>query len=243
MTPQQHTLFDTGHNARLPDTLTVDQLAHLLGTTTVWVQQLAKQGALLKNDHGSYPLETIPHYIAWLRKRASGRGAGEGEQSVLDVRAEKERYERDIAQHKARLLELEADEKGKSLVAVAEVEESLVKVLSTIKAKLRALPNGLAARVRVAPTDTAAHALLTTSINTALVELSKLGVDEHDPHPHPLPQGEAANNNDTSPPLSGRMLCDPPPPPPKPPRRAKGSTAKSPTKPSPTPPANSEPMG
>ncbi len=238
-TPAQTTLFDTGHNARLPDTLTVDQLAHLLGVTTVWIQTAARNGLIIKNNHGSYPLETIPHYIEGLRNRAKGRGAAEGDETVAQIRIDKERYERDIAQHKARLLELEARQKENELVEVAEVEENLVRVLTTIKAKLRAIPNGLAARVRVTNTDTAAHALLTTAINNALAELSKLGVDD-EPHPDSLPVAEGVNQdecttNPSDPSADSRTKPKAP--------RAKRSSKKGSAEPSPTPPANGEPVG
>ena len=122
-----------------------DVIAKVLMLTDRRIQQLAKEGVLIKEARGSYPLiPNVQAYIKYWQDRATGSGIESGS----DFHTESTRVKKLTADK----LELEVDVLRGDLVPSDQVVEMLETVISNARAKLLNLPIK-AAQVALAAKD------------------------------------------------------------------------------------------
>lgn len=110
--------------------ISVKLLAEILGIGERWVQQLEKQGVLIKSGHGRYDLAaSVQAYIAF--KVASEVARAAPMESNAGERVKSER---------ARKLKLENDEKELRLVQTPDAVAALDAIVGPLKADLSGVP-------------------------------------------------------------------------------------------------------
>lgn len=157
------------------------ELALLLGITDVRVQQLAKQGTIIKVSRGKYELwSSVKTYIKYLRDRAYGK-------KEEDVGADSESLQRErvrLTRAKADAAEIEAGLMSGKVHDSAVIKAIWADMIGNAKARITALPVKCAGDVRdlvaqhappevVARIDlVAVRETLTDSCREALLELA-----------------------------------------------------------------------
>lgn len=146
-------------------TYPVDTICKLCDLTPRRVQQLTAEGVLVKVERGRYDLiRSVRGYIQYLKERAlKADQVPEDEWKKRKVRAEAE-----TAEHELAVLRSDYIEKGK-------IRDRDERVASTIRAKLRAIPSGLAAKLTGKQSLAERHKIIAKAIDEALEELSALG--------------------------------------------------------------------
>ena len=168
-------MTDTDSTRPLGETAvaTAEQLAQLFNCSAYNVRQLAVAGTIPKVDRGKYPVvKCIRAYTTHLRALATGKGEG-------TASGERKR----LASAQADLVQLKARKASGELVEAALVQEQWVRVMSTLRARLLAIPS------RVGSSGAAGgHTIaeLDREIRAALEELADDG--ETPPSDHPPSQ-------------------------------------------------------
>lgn len=127
----------------LPETVSRDTLAKLLGVTVRVVSDLSARGIAVKTPRGAYVLEaSVAAYAAHLRSIASGRGGDES--SALNLTNERAKLAAVQAEEKALKV---AQAKGELVEAEAVTREWMA-VLQKVRAGLLAIPPRLQAKLR-----------------------------------------------------------------------------------------------
>jgi phage terminase Nu1 subunit (DNA packaging protein) len=148
-------------------TVPAETLAKLLNLTEVRIQQLAKDGIIVKETRGRYDLwASIKGYVKYLQDRAIGRGVRDDEGG-------------DYEKHRGRLTKAKADEAeriaalnaGRSHDATA-VELVWADMIQNAKTRLSNIPAKATPEVRSILPNPKVYAILERHINEALAELS-----------------------------------------------------------------------
>ena len=127
-------LGETPKTGKLPDAVTLDDLAILLGVVPRAVTEMARQDHVVRLSHGQYDLrKSIKAYCNHLRGRASSESL-----TAERVRQTKEQADQ-LAFRNAKL-------KGELLSAV-EVEQEWAGILRDVRAALLAIPTRIQQRV------------------------------------------------------------------------------------------------
>jgi terminase small subunit / prophage DNA-packing protein len=125
----------------LPETVSTDELARLLGISDRQVRELARDGTIIRKSRGLFDLNaSVARYAARLRDAASGRG-GETVQTTLATQRAR------LAQEKA---DAEAMKNAKSrgdLIDAKEVERAWAEILRDVRSRMLAVPNRLQQRL------------------------------------------------------------------------------------------------
>ena len=117
---------------------TVKQLGELLELTPRRVQQLATEGVFPKIDRGRYPLvECVRAYIQYWQERAEGRFT---ENELDQTRLQREQLE--VRKRAVQVAKAEG-----SVVTLEDHEEVIVKLLSSVRSVLLALPGSWGSRI------------------------------------------------------------------------------------------------
>lgn len=136
---EKSNLLDESAVARTAD------LVDFLGISAARISELAKDGVMVRKEHGRYLLcKSVKNYIEMLQKaRTSKHGTG---QTMQDLRErlidEQGRKEAAIAS----LRELELRMKAESLIPESQATEVLMKLLTPLRSLLDALPRQVAAQ-------------------------------------------------------------------------------------------------
>lgn len=116
--------------AALDETVSVRDLAKVLGVTERWVQQLEKQGVLVKVRRGQYNLAAaVQSYIAFKVESEVARAVPEETSPGERVKAER-----------ARKLKLENDEKELRLVQTPDAIAALDAIVGPLMTDLAGVP-------------------------------------------------------------------------------------------------------
>lgn len=138
------------------------QLAKLLDLTTARIQQLAAAGVLVKRGRGQFVLgEGVRNYVAFLRRRGSSSGG-------LDLRQERAR----LVRLQGDLAELELARERREVVPIDEVAGAVSEEYSAVRARLLAIPNGIAMNLAADATPAGCRATVAAAIADALRELT-----------------------------------------------------------------------
>lgn len=153
-------------------TVDVGTLARLFSLTAVRVQQLAKDGIVIKAERGRYDLwGSIRGYIKFLQERRVNQwDGGEKGDDWQKERARLTRAKADMAEMQAAIL------KG-TVHEASAVEAVWTDHLMACRAKLLAMPKKLAPRVQGTDKITAIEAEIDAAVTEALNELAA-----YDPH-------------------------------------------------------------
>jgi terminase small subunit / prophage DNA-packing protein len=153
--------------SKLPTTLTLSQLTRLLGMSRQAVDAHVRAGAIVKAGQDAYALDSVPRYIAALRKVAAEGGGSSPERTrLLAARAERE--------------ELKLAQLQGQLVHVDHVVEEVSALLVSVKQVLRGLPRKAAPLVHACPDAKAVEVLLLAQVDQALEQLHSTPDDEED---------------------------------------------------------------
>jgi len=124
----------------------------------------------------------VPGAVQWLEARAAERATAPLLERIRDLETQLGAAASDVTEGEARrrkrvaeaqLLELELEIKLGEYIHVDKHEELLVRLLSAMVARLRAIPATSAAEARAAATDAVCEAILRDRIDEALVEIAK----------------------------------------------------------------------
>jgi phage terminase Nu1 subunit (DNA packaging protein) len=147
---------------------TVIEVAHHIGVTPKYVQDLINEGVIERKGRGEYDLnECRDAYIKKLRIAASGRSSS-GE---LDLVAERARLAKEQADSK----EMENAITRGELVYIDDVAKKVEVALSNVKIRLLAVPTKAAPEAAAADDAKEVQALIERHIIEALNELA--GID------------------------------------------------------------------
>jgi len=154
-----------------PALVSGNEIAAALGLDVRRVQQLAADGTLPKAGHGKYELKAcIDAYDAY----KAGLTGDEADDSKADSRR-KLKAEADLAEHKAELARLEVEEEQGRLIPAEQVADAWGKVLSTVKARLLAIPSAVAPEVQSLATVAEIEAHIRAAVTGALTTLADVG--------------------------------------------------------------------
>jgi len=137
-------------------------MAESLGMTTRNVQLLEKQGVVVRTGHGRYDLHlSVKRYIAHL----------EAEESPADTEFEAQRTR--VYRARAEILEAQSEALRGTLHDAGLVKEVVTEGISTIRAKLLALPSRLGPLLADEPDPNKCASLIETLLHEAMLECSK----------------------------------------------------------------------
>lgn len=140
-------------------------LAELLDLTDRRVQQLEKEGVVVKAKRGEYELKaSVQGYIQSLREQADGNQGELRDQKIRKIRAEA-----DIAEASAKEKTGELINKNWALVAWGEAVQMM-------KTNMLGLPPKLAQLTRAARSDAEAIQILENGIKKALTAIAKVEI-------------------------------------------------------------------
>ena len=144
--------------------VTTSVIAETLGKTEQWVNQLARDGILVKQSAGRWDLvENLKLYVAFLES-----GARETE----NVEMKKLRAEADYKRHQADTAELELAELKGETHRSEDVEAMTAMLIMTVRSMLLALPGKLAVNAASSASPAEASAVIKAAVNEVLEELS-----------------------------------------------------------------------
>lgn len=147
------------------DSVTVAELADLLGLSTRTVKQLAAEGVFPRTSRGRYDLKAgVRNYTGRLRDGAALRG---GDDATTAAR-------RREAEARAAKLEVQARRMTGDLVEAAEVARRWTAILTDVRARMLAVPARVAARL-----GREAHAVVEAEVRLALEGASDAGSDRN----------------------------------------------------------------
>lgn len=167
-------------NANLLDESAVIRTADLvdfLGITAARISELAKDGVIVRKEHGRYLFhQSVKNYIAMLQKaRTSKHGTGQTMQELRQrLIDEQGRKEAAIAS----LRELELRMKADSLIPESEAIETLMKLLTPLRRLLDALPRQIAAQANPNNPSIAELAIRNGLDERVFLEIEKIFPDE-----------------------------------------------------------------
>lgn len=147
----------------------VSDLGELFGLTDMRIQQLVKEGKVVKAERGKYLLwESVQGYVRYQQERAAGRYGGEGEVSAGS-------YE----EHRARLYKARADAQEvlaarlKGTVHDAEAISAVMNdMVANARSKFLAVPDKIAPIMADLSDPNECKARLTDAVHECLAELA-----------------------------------------------------------------------
>jgi len=145
------------------------KIAEIIGRTEQRVNQLAKEGVLVKRATGKWDLvQTLKAYIAYLE---NARGGDEG------LEMQKIQAEVDYKRAKADTAQLELEELKGNMIRAEDVEDVMTDHVYVIRSMLIALPGRLAINVLSASTPAESSEIIRKEVYGILEELSNYKFD------------------------------------------------------------------
>lgn len=152
-------------------TVDVGTLSKLFNLTAVRVQQLAKDGVIVKGERGKYELwPSIRGYIKFLQERKVNQWDAEGDDDNYT------KHRSRLTQAKADMAQMQAAAMKGQFHEASVVEEVWIDMLMNCRSKLLALPTKAAPKLRKETNLAVVKSILQEGIHEALQELS-----EYDP--------------------------------------------------------------
>ena len=146
-------------------TMPLKVMAKLFNLDERRIQQLAKEGVVIKIDHGIYDLWlSVGNYIKYLQER-------QGKSSAIFDK-EKER----LLRARADIAEMDRDSRKGQLLESKLVQKVLIEIHSSFKAKILALPNKTAPKVEGVSRLVDIQKIITDEVHECLKEIAS-----HDP--------------------------------------------------------------
>ena len=146
----------------IPSTADVHQLAEIFGMSTRSIQNLEKQGVVVRTGHGRYDLHlSVKRYIAHLEDGASSEDSEFAIQRTRVYRA------------RAEILEAQSQAIRGELHDAACMTEVVGEGLANMRAKLLALPSRLAPLLADESDPNKCASLIETLLHEAMLECSK----------------------------------------------------------------------
>lgn len=152
-------------------TVTLSEMAVILGITTRRIRQLVEEGVFQTNERNAYPLaETVQAYIKF-----TGKSLPDEE----DVKIERIQRlsEMKFKKSKADKAELEIKELRGTMHRAEDVAAMTEDLTFSVRAALSSLPGRLAINVTAAKTPAEAAEVIRREVNTIMLELSKYRYD------------------------------------------------------------------
>ena len=143
--------------------LTSGQLRWLLGLSNSRLEQLMTAGVITRIDKGRYTVDSIPRYVAFLRK------AQEGPRDWQAVRTA-------LGKEKLAIAKLDRAEREGRSIPTDEVIAMNTSIATVVRTRMLAVGPKLAPRLVNLKTPAEAQALVSAQIEEGLVELSQLEV-------------------------------------------------------------------
>jgi phage terminase Nu1 subunit (DNA packaging protein) len=154
----------TKQKSGLPQTLTLTELAGVLGLTTHRLNQLEREGVIKKLGRGVYPLSAIRDYAEHMRRVVQGNGAGAGllaeRASLARERALRARLDREVLQGK--------------WAPADQIESAWATAIKTMAMRLLAMPQKCATLVLGLTSPGEIEAALRKEVTAAMRELSEV---------------------------------------------------------------------
>jgi phage terminase Nu1 subunit (DNA packaging protein) len=153
------------------ETCDVGTLSRLFNMTTVRVQQLAKEGIIVKGERGKYELwPSIRGYIKYLQERKVNQWDADGDDDNYT------KHRSRLTQAKADMAQMQAAAMKGEFHEASVVQEVWIDMLMNCRSKLLALPTKAAPKLRKETSLAVVKNILEEGIHEALQELS-----EYDP--------------------------------------------------------------
>lgn len=151
-------------------TVTLSEMAVILGLTTRRIRQLVEEGVFQTNERNAYPLaETVQDYIKFV-----GKGMSDDDVKIERIRRMSEMK---FKKSKADKAELEVKELRGTMHRAEDVAAMTEDLTFSVRAALSALPGRLAINVTAAKTPAEAAEVIRKEVNTMMLELSKYRYD------------------------------------------------------------------
>lgn len=133
-------------------------LVEFLGITAQRIAELAKDGVIVKKDHGRYyAAKSIRNYIRMLQKGRKSKHGGAATMEELRQRLIDEQGRKEAAI--ASLRELELKMKAESLIPESQAAEMLLQILTPLRRLLDAFPREVSAQANPADPVVAEEAI------------------------------------------------------------------------------------
>lgn len=145
----------------LPESISTEALADLLGITANRLNALARDGAIPKAGRGSFSLpDAVRAYVEWTRKNPAGRPQASGALNDEKIR---------LTAAQADRVELQAARDRGELVALAEVRREWASIAIDLRARLLAIGPRVASSLAL---DRPAASRLDEELRAALEDIS-----------------------------------------------------------------------
>ena len=150
-------------------TVPIGSLSRVLNLSERRIQQMVKEGILIKEERGRYPfLSNIKNYVMYLQSRVDGGG------KVLDLDDARKRK----LHAEAMLVELELAEAQNSTISISDHGEVIGTIGDTIRGRLLVLPSKLAPALALESKQGLCKQIIEDEIRSTLAEISRLVSDD-----------------------------------------------------------------
>jgi hypothetical protein len=145
-------------------TVSVSDLAVILGITERWACQLVTRKVITRVDGGFDLVDSVQSFVAYREKSAAGERGG----SYAEARAT-------LYQERARMARLQREELEGSLLQKDHVRSMNTDIMAVVRTRLLATPTSLAPRLLELHRPQEAETIVRNGIVDALTELAALG--------------------------------------------------------------------
>jgi phage terminase Nu1 subunit (DNA packaging protein) len=161
--------------SKLPSSVSLADLARLIGVTRSRCNELERQGVFKKLKHGTYPISAVASYCEFQREALQGSGAGAG---LTAERAE-------LVRERVIMARLEREERQGNLLPRDQVQSTWDSIVMVIRTALLAIPNRVAAQWSSLRSPQEAEAFVKTLIYEAMdaVRSTEMVIDDGDDDP------------------------------------------------------------
>ncbi len=150
-------------------TVPIGSLCKVLNLGERRVQQMVKEGILIKEERGRYPfLSNIKNYVMYLQSRVDGNG------KVLDLDDARKRK----LHAEALLVELELETAQKNTIAISDHGEVIGSLGDIIRGRLLVLPSKLAPALALESKQGLCKQIIEDEIRSTLAEIARLVPDD-----------------------------------------------------------------
>ena len=150
-------------------TVPINSLCQVLNLGERRIQQLVKEGILIKEERGRYPfLANIKNYVMYLQARVDGNG------KVLDLDDARKRK----LHAEAMLVELELATAQNSTISISDHGEVIGSLGDTVRGRLLVLPSKLAPALALETKQGLCKQIIEDEIRSTLTEIARIVSDD-----------------------------------------------------------------
>jgi len=150
-------------------TVPIGSLCRVLNLGERRVQQMVKEGILIKEERGRYPfLSNIKNYVMYLQSRVDGNG------KVLDLDDARKRK----LHAEAMLVELELETAQKNTISISDHGEVIGSIGDTVRGRLLVLPSKLAPALALESKQGLCKQIIEDEIRSTLAEIARIVSDD-----------------------------------------------------------------